>query len=91
MFNQSDFFNHSNGINGSGSNSSAYNNGNNNVHGNNSIGGGGGGNNGGDPNQATRETGIIEKLLVCSILSFIVVLLCVFFCLFKLFALTRSQ
>lgn len=24
-------------------------------------------NNGGDPNQATRETGIIEKLLVCSI------------------------
>lgn len=72
IFSQQDFFNNSSqsnssiingsnggnnstGINGSNSTTgSTYNNSNNNSS-------------GGDPNQATRETGIIEKLLVCLI------------------------
>lgn len=63
IFPQTDFFNSTSngsggggggnsGINGVGPNSSL-------PYGNNSN------NNTGDPNQATRETGIIEKLLVC--------------------------
>lgn len=58
IFSQPDFFNStSNGsstLNGIGPNSSSL------PYGNN------GNNNAGDPNQATRETGIIEKLLVCT-------------------------
>lgn len=69
LFSQPDFFNSSstsNGgtnattVNGIGPNSSMPYGNNNNSN-----------NNAGDPNQATRETGIIEKLLVCISIFFI--------------------
>ncbi len=67
----SDFFNASNHSNSSHMNGTVGNSGNSsnssssifNSTNNNGSGGGGGG----DQNQATRETGIIEKLLVCSL------------------------
>lgn len=54
---------------GGGSGSGAGGNGNGNNSSNNSYGGGPPNSNGGDANQGTRETGIIEKLLVSEIIS----------------------
>lgn len=72
IFSQPDFFNNSSQSNNSMLNGSNGGNNSSGINGSNSTGSYSNSNNnssnsGGDPNQATRETGIIEKLLVCSI------------------------